>query len=322
VEDLAGRLARSGKAVLMGHRGWYDPQGAVPELLAELDRLLGGEGSSGIIYLGRDCNSRRASLVRRGESGEGERSLLLLFGADPLGTALPSSELRSLVEHAKTTVVFDTFMTKTAQAADALFPLPSFAEKEGTFRSCNGLDQHLTRAIDPPPGVPRLWETLDDIAAELGRSVSFAPSGEGEAHAAPPATGAPGKIAAAASAPTGGRTILLRGIPIADHRLRLVDESAALFPGKRLEVNPGDLEGLGAGEGDRVRITSGGATIELTLRADLKTPPGQAHLPFDPEDAALMSFALSAERPEGWPADHLRLAGLERASGPAGEGAG
>jgi hypothetical protein len=60
--------------------------------------------------------------------------------------------------------------------------------------------------------------------------------------------------------------------------------------------------------------------VELEVRADLKTPPGQVHLPFDPENEKLAAFAAAAERPEGWPLDLRRLSALDGVTAPGGEG--
>jgi len=320
VEDLARRLAESAKTVLIGHRGWFDPAGRVPRLLAEIGRLLAGDGSAGIIYLGRDCNSRGADEIRGGGE-EGARDLLLIFGADPLGTSLPASPLRRLLQEARTTVAFDTFLTRTALSADAVFPLPHFAEKEGAYRACNGLDQELRRAMTPPQGVTPLRETLEEAAGALGRSLSPAPSSRGSARNASDAGAPPdGPVPVAAFPGKGERYLVLRGIPIADHRLRLVAESEALFPREGVEMHPTDLGALGVGEGGRIRLTSGAAAIELSVKADLKTPPGAVHLPYDPEDEKLAAFAADAERPEGWPLDLLRLSAVEGLAPAGGEG--
>jgi NADH dehydrogenase/NADH:ubiquinone oxidoreductase subunit G len=315
--ELASRLAQSAKPVFLSHRGWYDPAGRVPALLAELDRLLQGGSSRGIIYLGRDCNSRGLSGDQPPAAPEA-RDLLLLFGADPRGTALPSSPLLELTEMAGTTIVFDTCLTKTALAADAVIPLPHFAEKEGSFRASNGLDQRLERAMTPPPGVFPLRETLE----EGGKMIPGGPSGAPAREESGPGTAAPsGEGVFALSLPAAGeRCLVLRAIPVADHRLRIVSESEAFFPGEKAEVHPGDLPDLGVEEGAKVRLTSGGAVVELEVRADLKTPPGQVHLPFDPENEKLAAFAAAAERPEGWPIDFRRLSALDGVTAPGGEG--
>ena len=60
------------------------------------------------------------------------------------------------------------------------------------------------------------------------------------------------------------------------------------------------------------------AAVDVTVRADLKTPRGQIHLPFDPADRELGEFAKAAERGEGWPATVVRFSSLEK-TGSGGE---
>ncbi len=312
VEDLARRVAASVRVVFVGHRGWYDPEGSVPSLLKELDRLLSGEGTGMPLYLGRDCNSRGAAAAAAAgpPPPEGAPGLVLLAGADPLGTALPGSPLAKRISEAETVIVFDTFLTETARAADVLFPLPTFAEKEGSFTSSSGLSQQLRQAMSPPPGVVSLRKTLEGLASSLGKSLSpgSLPKGSPPGAASPVAPG--GKLPSA-----GERFLVLRGIPIADHRIRLVEESAPLFPGPVVEAHPADLAALGLKSGDSVRVVSGGSELVRQVKADLKTPPGQVHLPCDPADAEMAAFVGESERPEGWPATLRKLAGLERAAG-------
>jgi NADH dehydrogenase/NADH:ubiquinone oxidoreductase subunit G len=309
VEELARRIAAGERVVFVGHRGWYDPEGSVPSLLKELDRLLSGEGAGMPLFLGRDCNSRGAAEVAAAgrPTAEGAPDLVLLAGADPLGTALPGSPLAKRINEAETVIVFDTFPTETARAADVLFPLPTFAEKEGRFTSSSGLSQQLRRAISPPPGVVSLRETLEGLASSLGKSLpqGSVPKGSPPAAASPAASG--GTLPSA-----GERFLVLRGIPIADHRIRLVGESAPLFPGPVAEVHPVDLAALGLESGDSVKVLSGGGELVRQVKADLKTPPGMVHLPCDPADAGMAAFVGKAERPEGWPATLRKLAGLER----------
>jgi NADH dehydrogenase/NADH:ubiquinone oxidoreductase subunit G len=310
VEDLARRVAASERVVFVGHRGWYDPEGSIPSLLKELDRLLSGEGTGTPLYLGRDCNSRGAAeAAAASPPPEGDPDLVLLAGADPLGSALPGSPLAKRISEAETVIVFDTFLTETARAADALFPLPTFAEKEGCFTSSSGLSQQLRRAMSPPPGVVSLRETLEGLASSLGKSLSPA----GAPKVSPP--GAAGPAASGGKFPSAGeRFLVLRGIPIADHRIRLVEESAPLFPGPVAEVHPADLAALGLKSGDSVRVVSGGSKLVRQVKADLKTPPGLVHLPCDPADAEMAAFVGEAERPDGWPATLRKLGGLEKAA--------
>jgi predicted molibdopterin-dependent oxidoreductase YjgC len=306
LDALAEKVTAGGKTVFVGHRGWFDATGALPRLLAELDRLLSGEEGKAV-YLGRDCNSLGASREARGAgSGEETPDLLLLFGADPLGTALPGSPLRKKLAGASTVIVFDTYATETGRVADILFPLPHFAEKEGSFISSSGLRQALGRAMVSPPGVVPLADSLARLAAVLGKEIAVpAESGERRAGGAPASPG---------SLPPGPeeRCLVLCGSPVADHRVRLVAESEQLFPGSRLEVHPSSLPDLGLEDGDTVRLTSGEGGVARRVRADLKVPPGKLHLPCDPSDAELRAFVEQAVSPPEWPPTMLRLDGVEK----------
>jgi NADH-quinone oxidoreductase subunit G len=65
---------------------------------------------------------------------------------------------------------------------------------------------------------------------------------------------------------------------------RMVQETpalAALASGPELLVNRRDRDRLGVGDGDRVRVTSKRASIELAVRADAATPPGCAFIAFN-----------------------------------------
>jgi predicted molibdopterin-dependent oxidoreductase YjgC len=285
----------------------------VPRLLKELDGLLAGDDATGIIYQGRDCNSRGASVFAGGEVKDNP-DLLLLFGVDHAGCAPQSSELRQRMSDAATVVTFDSFLNETVMAADAVFPLPHAAEKEGTFIACNGLAQKVNRAMEPPAGVSPLWDHLDLLAESLGKSLSFAPSLiAGTADESDwPARDA-GLPAPAADLPASGeKHLLLRGIRVADHRLRLVPETAMLMPPPAVEINPADLSAYDLAGGEKVRLLSGEAALEVEARADLKVPRGQIHFPFDPADATARSFVEKADRPKGWPAVCIRLSSMEK----------
>jgi hypothetical protein len=321
VTDLAALLAEKEKVVFLSHRGWYDPEGNVPLLLTELDRLLSGEGKGAILYLGKDCNSRGASMYARPSSGNGAGpDLCLSFGTDILSESLPGSQPASGIG-GSTIIAFDTFLTRTVEKGAAAFPLPHFGEKDGTFIGAGGLEQKLTRAMVPPQGVGSLWDTLDEISEAMGKSLSFAPADSDESGEEGRAEGGRGDKVSLPSPPdvAGGKCLILRGIPVANGRLRRVEESAPLFPGKVVEVNPGDFASLGLQEGDKVSILSGSGQMAAAVKPDLKTPLGQVHLPFDPADDEMVSFASAAERPDGWPADCRRLTALEKQS-PEKEG--
>jgi NADH dehydrogenase/NADH:ubiquinone oxidoreductase subunit G len=314
IDALAAKVASCEKALFVGHRGWYDPEGSVAALLQELDRILAGKGGGRALFLGRDCNSRGAAKLAAAR--EGSPDLFFLIGADPLGNAPPGAALPQELAGAEAVIAVDTFATPTGQAADVLFPLPHFAEKEGTFTSSSGLQQELERAMSPPPGVASLGETLAALAEAVGKGFTAgSATEEREEESVSPAPvfrkGAlPGRDE---------RCLVLCGTPLADHRIRLVQESAPLFPGPVIEIHPSELAALGLEAGDTVRLTSGQGALSRKVKSDLKVPPGSLHLPCDPADDDLRAFVEAAERPAGWPATILRLGSLEKTAGQ-GEG--
>src|SRR5205807_7906335 len=75
---------------------------------------------------------------------------------------------------------------------------------------------------------------------------------------------------------------------VAAHRLydagTLVQHSpslAPLTPGTTVRVNPTDLERLGLGDGDQVRVTSSRSTFTLAAESDAGVPHGIAAISFD-----------------------------------------
>ncbi len=310
LRELAALIAAAKNPLFVGHRGWFDPTGQVPRLLSEIDRLLAGPAAAGILYLRTDCNSRGAAQLVSAADPEldGEPEALLVFAADPLGTAIPGSPFEAWVRKAKFLVVFESALTPTAQAADLVLPLRMFAEKRGTFVAANGLAQPLAAALTPPPTVPALRESLKAIAAGLGQTIQFGAAGEGQAPRWSPA-----ERPAVPSPPGEGRLLSLRWSPHVDHRVRLVAEADRIFAAPALEVHPGDLAGLGLADGGSARLSSGAAAVIVRVRADWRTPPGQLYLPFDPLDPELAAFARGAERPAGLPLACVRLSGLAAA---------
>lgn len=316
IAGLAATIAAGEKVVFAGHRGWHDEHDHAARLMTVIDGLLSGADGK-ILYFGCDANSRGAAAACDGETDGDNADVLLLFGADPLGTALPAAPAAAAVRGAGTVIAFDAFMTDTAAAADAVFPLPHFSEKNGTFVSATGLKQQVCRAMEPPAGVAPLWDNLDAIAEEAGQSLSFAPSLQGK----PEATSSPAAVEAAGDVSLPGpgeKMLLLRAVHLAGHRLGQVEETALLMPQGVVEINPADLEGLGLDDGDPVVVVSGSGRLERTVKSDLKVPSGQVHVPFDGGDGECVSFAAAAERPDGWPAVTRRLTGIEKR---AGEGA-
>jgi predicted molibdopterin-dependent oxidoreductase YjgC len=310
---LAGMIAAAKNPIFVANRGWFDPSGQVPRLLVEIDRMLAGADTRGIVFVRTDCNSRgTAELVAAAEPEiDGEPEVLLVVAADPLGTAIPGSAFESWTRSAKFLVVVESTLTPTAEAAHLVLPLRVFAEKDGTFIAGNGVAQHLKAALTPGAAVPPLRAILAAIAAGLGREMTFPPPDAPHR----PRWSPPERPTAPLLPQAGGpRCLHLRWSPLVDHRVRIVPEADRIFPAPALEVHPGDLTGLGLADGGKARISSGAADVTVTVRADWRTPPGQLYLPLDPGEQRLAAFVRAAIRPEGWPLACIELTGVAPAA--------
>jgi len=109
----------------------------------------------------------------------GSLQALLIVGANPLeiGTLDPASLKKTFV------VVQDLFLTKTAAAADVVFPAASLYEKTGTVTNTYG-DLQLVRKAADKPGVKPDFEIIVRLASSMGADVkNLVPFGKGSVRA-------------------------------------------------------------------------------------------------------------------------------------------
>jgi predicted molibdopterin-dependent oxidoreductase YjgC len=129
-----------------------------------------------------------------------------------------------------------------------------------------------------PPGAGVSWEPIPPQPAEADNGAVATPvatpapavalhrwSGVAPAPAAAPADAYSLRLVAAATLYGADRVVVA-----SPSLARLAEDAARLF------VNPRDLESLGVADGDRVRVTSSRATVELPIAADRATPRGTA----------------------------------------------
>ncbi len=95
-----------------------------------------------------------------------EAAVLYVVGADPAGD---DPQLAMAVEGAQFVIVQELAMTKTAQAADVIFPAQAFTERDGTYTSGERRVQRFY------PAVPAMEGTRADfsITAELASAVGL-----------------------------------------------------------------------------------------------------------------------------------------------------
>jgi formate dehydrogenase alpha subunit len=104
---------------------------------------------------------------------DGAVRAMLILGEDPVVTDPGSTAVQRALEALDCLIVCELFLTDTARLADVVFPVASFAEKDGTFTSTERRVQRVHRAV-PPPGEARAdWEILEALAARLGRPMGL-----------------------------------------------------------------------------------------------------------------------------------------------------
>lgn len=100
----------------------------------------------------------------------GSFKCLIIMGEDPVVTDPDQNHVRRALRALDLLVVSELTLTETAKEADVIFPAASFAEKDGTFTSCERRVQRVRAAI-PPPGEARPdWRMLGELARRMGKS--------------------------------------------------------------------------------------------------------------------------------------------------------
>lgn len=185
IRSLARAYAAAEKAVILFTSGLAYP-GADAQLahaaanLAILGGKLGKEGS-GILALQEKNNSQGALDVGfvPGQGGlnaqqildgcsSGSIKALLIAGENPVVSYPGQVSVQKALDAVEFLVVADLFLTETAQMADVVLPVCSYAEKSGTFTATDRRVQKITPAI-PAVGKSRPeFQVYGDLIRLLG----------------------------------------------------------------------------------------------------------------------------------------------------------
>lgn len=104
---------------------------------------------------------------------EGKIKAFYIFGEDPLQTEPDLGALREEFSKLELIIVQDIFMTKTAMAADVIFPATSWGEHEGVYSSADRGFQRFYKAIEPKGNVKRDWEIHSLMATAMGYTMQY-----------------------------------------------------------------------------------------------------------------------------------------------------
>ncbi|MCC6349649.1 MAG: NADH-quinone oxidoreductase subunit NuoG [Candidatus Eisenbacteria bacterium] len=221
---------------------------------------------------------------------------------------LQSAPDRALVEKALATaelvIVNELFLTGTAQAADVVFPVASFAEKDGVVVNSERRLQKSSRALSPRRGTRADWEvfqavaqalgapwkyrTTEDVFREIARLVpgyqgaswaALLPNGWTWSASRRPASLAPaGAPAAAAGA---GHWLLAGGTLFTQGSLTARSAPLANLAGQaRAYLNGAEASKLGLSAGDPLTLEGPAGSLTLPYEPDDSVPPGAVFVPY------------------------------------------
>lgn len=103
----------------------------------------------------------------------GDIKAMYVMGENPMGSSPDTKEVEQGLRQLDLLVVQDLFLSETAALADVVFPVASFAEKDGTFTNTERRVQLLRPAV-PPPGEARPdWEVVCDLSTAMGYPMNY-----------------------------------------------------------------------------------------------------------------------------------------------------
>jgi formate dehydrogenase alpha subunit len=107
------------------------------------------------------------------QAAEGKIKGLYIMGENPMVSDPDLGHVKQALEKLDFLVVQDIFLTETAQLADVVLPVASFAEKQGTFTNTERRVLWVEKAL-PAPGEARIdWEIIRDVSTRMGCKMEY-----------------------------------------------------------------------------------------------------------------------------------------------------
>ncbi len=79
-----------------------------------------------------------------------------------------------LLERVPYLIVLDTHFCATAEFANVVLPVATYAESDGTFTNHAGRVQRLRQAVQPAGDARAGWQVLDELLSALGGKIRWA----------------------------------------------------------------------------------------------------------------------------------------------------
>ncbi len=107
-------------------------------------------------------------------AGDGRIKALYVMGENPLLSDPDLHHVKKELKKLDLMIVQDLFLTETAELADVVLPVASFAEKDGTFSNTERRVQRIRKAIEPPGEAKTDWEVICGISNKFGYPMKYA----------------------------------------------------------------------------------------------------------------------------------------------------
>jgi NADH-quinone oxidoreductase chain G len=318
---LARDYAQAAKALIVLPLGLAYP-GHGKELaqalinLALLTGKIGKEGC-GVLLLGEKNNSQGAAdLGVYPASGglnaaaiidgcaAGTIKTLYVVGENPVVSYPNRKQVEAALEKVEFLIVQDLFLTETAEKADVVLPVTSFAEKGGTFTSAGRAVQRVNRAIQPLGLARSDFEVLNALYAKLSGLEPYAGAEQVFAEIAATIPGY-GGLTLAALGDTGvvrpvendPRLVAVSAAPAVGEagKLALVTGSALnhcgtlsrfgegpmyVCPEGYVELGREDAKSLKVADGEYVTVKSAVGAVKLKAKVGNRLPLGVVFAPY------------------------------------------
>jgi len=329
--ELARDYAKAEKALILMPLGQAYP-GHGKDLanavfnLAILTGKIGKEGS-GVLLMGEKNNSQGAvdlgAFPTKGKNAAaildgiaaGTIKTLFIAGENPVVSYPNRKKVEAALEKADFVVVQDLFLTETAEKADVVLPVCSFAEKDGTFTSVERKVQRVRKAVPPAAESRSDFDVLSSLYAAIGGAAPFANvagafkaiteavpayaglefEGLGDTGAVWPVANKPAlvPVTAPVTKPEQGKFALLTGSALYHcGTLSLYGKGPIhVCPEGYVELSRSDAQALSINQDDEVTVKSALGEVKLKAKVGTRLPAGVVFAPYHFAEQSINSVA-------------------------------
>lgn len=103
----------------------------------------------------------------------GEIKALYIMGENPMGSSPDIREVEHGLKNLEFLVAQDMFLSETAKLADVVFPVVSFAEKDGTFTNTERRVQLLRPAVPAVGEAKPDWQIISAVSTAMGYPFTY-----------------------------------------------------------------------------------------------------------------------------------------------------